>query len=175
MYQSSKIYLSIKIPPIFGGIFFGCINTIMNDSDKKKTGPKPKELVEGTILGLPVGRDKTVIPPDQVEELSALGCRDNEIANFFGVSESTLRYNFSAELTKGKEQLKIKLRRAMLQNACTNMNASVQIFLAKNILGMSDQSMDSESNAPLPWIESDDADIDIQDIEQENLEDYKDE
>jgi hypothetical protein len=38
---------------------------------KGRTGPKPKELVEGTILGLPVGRDKTVVPPDQVEELAA--------------------------------------------------------------------------------------------------------
>jgi hypothetical protein len=39
----------------------------------------------------------------------------------------------------------------MLNNACRNMNAAVQIFLAKNILGMSDNPYDSESNAPLPW------------------------
>ena len=118
---------------------------------KAKTGPKPKELVEGTVLGLPIGRDKKVVPPAQVQELAALGCRDVEIANFFGISESSLRYNFSAELTKGREELKISLRRAMLNNACRNNNAAVQIFLAKNILGMSDTPLDSEDKKPLPW------------------------
>ena len=110
-------------------------------------------LTEGTILGIPTGRDKTIVPPEQVQELAALGCTDRDIANFFGVSESTLRYNFSDYLIKGREELKITLRRAMLQNACRNMNAAVQIFLAKNILGMTDQPLQGESNAPLPWRE----------------------
>jgi hypothetical protein len=135
--------------------------------DRKKTGPKPKELTEGTILGLPVGRDKKVVPPDMVQELAALGCRDTEIANFFGIAESSLRYNFSAELTKGREELKITLRRAMLKNATINMHAAVQIFLAKNILGMSDNNVESESNAPLPWVEADE-ELEIEeDIENE--------
>lgn len=124
-------------------------------TDPSKTGPRPKELTEGTILGIAVGRDNTVVPPDQVEELAALGCTNTEIANFYGVTEQTLRYNFSDNLIKGREELKIKLRRAMLKNACINMNAAVQIFLAKNILGMSDSPIDSEANAPLPWNESD--------------------
>lgn len=116
-----------------------------------KPGPKPKELVEGTILGKVVGRDKKVVPPSQVEELASLGCRNNEIANFFGIAESSLTYNFSENLIKGREQLKITLRRAMLNNACKNNNAAVQIFLAKNILGMSDTPQDTDANAPLPW------------------------
>lgn len=122
--------------------------------EHKKTGPKPKRIVEGIIKGIPVGRDKTVIPPDQVEELAAIGCKDSEICNFFGIAPSTLRYNFSAELVKGKERLKISLRRAMLHNACTNMNAAVQIFLAKNLLGMADTPVNSDENEPLPWIET---------------------
>jgi hypothetical protein len=116
-----------------------------------KTGPKPKELVEGTYMGLPVGRDKKIIDPEEVEKLAALGCRDNEIANWFGIKEDTLRYNFADNIVKGREDLKITLRRAMLNNACKNNSAAVQIFLAKNILGMSDTGTDSESNAPLPW------------------------
>lgn len=116
-----------------------------------KTGPKPKELVTAEYLGIPVGRDKKVIDPLEVEKLAALGCRDNEIANWFGIKEDTLRYNFTDNLVKGREDLKITLRRAMLDNACRNMSAAVQIFLAKNILGMSDTGTDSESNAPLPW------------------------
>lgn len=118
---------------------------------RAKTGPKPKELVEGTFQGIPVGRDKKVIDPEQVEKLAALGCRDNEIANFFGLAENTLRYNFSDNLIKGREELKITLRRAMLNNACKNNNAAVQIFLAKNILGMSDSPINSEDKQPLPW------------------------
>lgn len=134
----------------------------------KKTGPKPKELVEGYYLGLPVGRDKRVVPPDQVEELAALGCRDNEIANFFGVKEDTLRYNFAEYLIKGRAQLKITLRRAMLTNAKGNMNAAVQIFLAKNVLGMSDAPVDSEANAPLPWVETEE-DLELEENAHEDV------
>lgn len=118
---------------------------------KGKTGPKPKELVEATYLGIPVGRDKKVIDPEEVEKLAALGCKDREIADFFGVKEDTLRYNFTDQLTKGREQMKITLRRAMLDNACRNMNAAVQIFLAKNILGMADTPVNTDDKQPLPW------------------------
>lgn len=119
-----------------------------------KTGPKPKQIVEGTTQGYAVGRDKTVVSPDDVEKLAALGCRDNEIANFFGIKEDTLRYNFADNLTKGREELKITLRRAMLNNACKNMSAAVQIFLAKNLLGMQDQPLNAQDNEPLPWVET---------------------
>ena len=119
-----------------------------------KPGPKPKQIVEATVKGICVGRDKIVIAPDEVQKLAALGCRDNEIANFFGIKEDTLRYNFAEYLTKGREEVKITLRRAMLNNACKNMNAAVQIFLAKNMLGMSDQLINTDSNEPLPWVES---------------------
>lgn len=119
--------------------------------EKKKTGPKPKELTEGTILGLPVGRDKKVVPPDQVQELAELGCNNTEIANFYGVTEDAISRNFAAELVKGRELMKIKLRRAMFKNACTNMNAAVQIFLAKNMLGMADSPVNTADKEPLPW------------------------
>ena len=119
----------------------------------KKTGPKPKQLVESTVLGIAVGRDKTVVPPDQVYELASIGCDDREISKFFGVKEDTLRYNFADELTKGRATTKIRLRRAMMHNAIENMSNSVQIFLAKNYLGMTDSPIDSEANAPLPWLD----------------------
>lgn len=120
------------------------------ESETAKTGPKPKELVEGTIIGLPVGRDKTVVPPDQVQELAELGCTDRDIANFYGIKEDTLRYNFADNLTKGREELKISLRRSMLRTAHSG-NAAVLIFLAKNILGMTDSPLQSDDKKPLPW------------------------
>tara|TARA_B100000242_G_scaffold294157_1_gene275157 strand:- start:947 stop:1393 length:447 start_codon:yes stop_codon:yes gene_type:complete len=128
--------------------------SVENIGTNNKPGPKPKKIVEATIKGIAVGRDKKVIPPDDVEKLAALGCRDNEISNYFGIKEDTLRYNFADNLTKGREDLKITLRRAMLNNACKNMNASVQIFLAKNLLGMADQPLNQEDNQPLPWVET---------------------
>lgn len=134
--------------------------SVENIGTENKPGPKPKKIVEATIQGIAVGRDKKVIPPEDVEKLAALGCRDNEIANYFGIKEDTLRYNFADNLTKGREDLKITLRRAMLNNACKNMNASVQIFLAKNLLGMADTPLNSEDNQPLPWVETKETDHD---------------
>jgi len=116
-------------------------------------GPKPKQLVTGEIEGIKCGWDGVVIPPDQIYDLAVLGLNNKEIANFYGVSDATIARNFAAELQKGREMTKIKLRRAMMHNACTNMNAAVQIFLAKAVLGMSETT--AEATAPLPWIEGD--------------------
>ena len=124
-------------------------------TSRRKTGPKPKQLTAKTVLGLPVGRDKKIVPPEEVYKLAALGCKNIEIAEWFGVSEDAIARNFAAELQKGKVAVKISLRRAMLDNACKNMNGVVQIFLAKNILGMSSEPVDSEANAPLPWSDED--------------------
>lgn len=126
--------------------------------ETKDSGPislkpvkKTKPLVEGTILGFPIGRDKKVVPPDEVQKLAALGCTNRDIANFFGIAEDNIVRHFADYITKGREELKISLRRAMLNNACKNNNAAVQIFLAKNILGMADQPHNTEDNKPLPW------------------------
>jgi hypothetical protein len=104
---------------------------------------------EGLIVGR--GANRKVVPPDEVYKLASLGCTIEEMSDFFGVNRETLKYNFSDYIAKGKAELKRRLRSAMLKNAMTNMNASVQIFLAKNILGMSDNPMDSDVNTPLPW------------------------
>ena len=106
---------------------------------------------ETIIQGKLVGRDNVVIPPEQVEDLAMLGCSNKEIANFFGVNEATLARNFVSELIKGREVLKQRLRRAMLENAIVHKNAAVQIFLAKNMLGMSDNGMSTDDNRVLPF------------------------
>lgn len=124
------------------------------DNDNKpqnKRGPKPKQLTEKVVLGLPVGRDKKIVPPDEVFKLAALGLSITDIADYFGVTNDAISRNFADILVKAKVELKMTLRRAMLNNAVQNNSAAVQIFLAKNILGMSDNPNDSEANAPLPW------------------------
>ena len=120
-----------------------------------KPPKKEKQLVEGTIEGYPIGRDKKVVPPDEVQKLAALGCSNRDIANFFGIEESNVSRHFAAFITKGREEVKIALRRAMLDNACRNHSAAVQIFLAKNLLGMSDVPVNTEDKKPLPWNDED--------------------
>lgn len=119
--------------------------------DKTASGRKTRKTATVEVEGVVVGRDKKVIPPNDVFKLAALGCKDTEICDWFGIDSNTLRYNFSVELIKGRESLKQSLRRALLNNAIVNNNAAVQIFLAKNLLGMSDSPVDSEANTPLPW------------------------
>ena len=111
---------------------------------------------ETIIQGRLVGRDNVVVPPEQVEELAMLGCSSKEIANFFGVTESAMSRNFATELQKGREVLKQRLRRAMLENAIVHKNAAVQIFLAKNMLGMSDNGMGTDDAKVLPFTDDED-------------------
>jgi hypothetical protein len=121
-----------------------------------KTGNKPKQLVAVEVWGYEVGRgrNKRVVVPKDVYELAVIGCNDREIARWFDMNEDTLRYNFADIIQKGREDLKHTLRRAMIKNAL-NGNAALQIFLAKNFLGMSDNPTDTEGNAPLPWTDKD--------------------
>jgi hypothetical protein len=100
------------------------------------------------------GRGKRIVVPKDVYELAVIGCNDREIARWFDMNEDTLRYNFADIIQKGREDLKHTLRRAMIKNAL-NGNAALQIFLAKNLLGMSDNPTDTEGNAPLPWTDKD--------------------
>jgi len=101
------------------------------------------------------GRPKFKLDKEQVKRLAELQCTLKEIAFVLGCSIDTIKRNARDELDEGYAAGKIKLRRAMFRNACENMSAPVQIFLAKNLLGMSDNGLiDSEDNAPLPWNES---------------------
>mgnify|MGYP006290381165 CR=1 FL=1 len=122
-----------------------------------KPGPKGGSWATATYEGILVGRNKVVIEPEKVYGLSQLGLKNYEIANYFGVTEDAISRHFAAELQKGREELKISLRRAMLYNAISNNNAAVQIFLAKNMLGMSDTPVNAEDAQPLPWNENSDA------------------
>lgn len=117
-----------------------------------KPGPKPKQLVAVQVYGYEVGRGRTqrVVNPDDVYKLAQLGLTDRDIATWFSMKEDTLRYNFADIMAKGREELKMSLRRAMLKNAFAG-NAAIQIFLAKNILGMSDSPHSTDDTKVLPW------------------------
>jgi len=116
---------------------------IRKPSKERKTGTA---VVEGVV----VGRDQKVIPPEEVFKLAQIGCKDTEIADWFGVDSNTLRYNFSVELLKGREALKQSLRRAQLSVAL-NGNPTMLIWLGKQYLGQSENPMESADSQILPW------------------------
>jgi hypothetical protein len=107
---------------------------------------------EGLIVGR--GKNRKVVPPDEVYKLAALGCSMEEMCEWFQINRETLKYNFSEYITKGQAELKQRLRRAQIKTALDG-NATLLIWLGKNILGQSDNPINSEENAPLPWSEKD--------------------
>ena len=119
---------------------------------KKKTGPKPKDLVTVEVTGYQVGRGitKRVVFDVDVYKLAAMGCTDKEIANWFDIDHNTLKYNFANIIAKGRDDLKQSLRRSQIKLALSG-NATMLIWLGKNILGQQESPLDSESNAALPW------------------------
>jgi hypothetical protein len=114
-----------------------------------------KKLKDVTIKAKLIGRNNTPIEPEKVQKLAAMGCRDADISRFFGIDQDLLKKNFAREVELGREEMKIALRRAMFTNAVENNVSQVQIFLAKNILGMSDNPVNTEDKKPLPWNDSD--------------------
>jgi hypothetical protein len=128
----------------------------MNDQQPttpKRDPLKPRKTGTKTVEGIVVGRDKAVIPPEEVYKLAQLGCKDIEIADWFGIDGNTLRYNFSAELTKGRVALNISLRRAQINTALAG-NPTLLIWCGKQYLGQSDAPIDTDSNQILPWVDS---------------------
>lgn len=123
-----------------------------NPPPRKKTGNKPKQLKEAKYLGIEVGRGETkkIINPRDVEKLAAIGMKNSEISEYLDIDDSTLSYNFKQELIKGRHNLKVSLRQAQIR-AALNLNPAMLIFLGKNYLGQSDNPINTEAAAPLPW------------------------
>lgn len=122
------------------------------------------KIVEGVL----VGRDKIVVPPNEVEHLASLGCTDKDIAEYFGVSESSLRYNLSVFLIKGRHQLKVSLRQKQLQVALEG-NPTMLIWLGRNVLGQNETPTNTDDHRALPW--TDDEVEDVTDLDDEVIED----
>jgi hypothetical protein len=119
---------------------------------------QPKEKVKRTrygskiVEGRIVSRKNVVVPPEEVYKLAQIGCKNHEICEWFDIDENTLTYNFRPELDRGRNNLKQSLRQAQLRLALQG-NAVMLIWLGKNILGQSDNPINSDANEPLPWSE----------------------
>jgi hypothetical protein len=118
-----------------------------------KTGNKPKQLVAVEVFGYEVGRGKNrrIINPDDVYKLAALGCNNQEICTWFDIPKDTLQYTFSEVIEKGREDIKLRLRRAQLDLAINGRNPTMLIWLGKQMLGQTDTPINTDANQPLPW------------------------
>lgn len=85
--------------------------------------------------------------PGYVEEamrLITIGLPQKEMAWFWGISEDSVSRwkktipEFADAIKKGEANRKISLLKAMYDNAIHSRNPALQIFLAKNWLGMRD-------------------------------------
>lgn len=108
---------------------------------------------ETTVKGLIVGRgdNEQIIPIEQVRKLASLHLTYRDMAEFFGVKENTFRDHFRFEVERSRQTTKQRLMEAMLENAITRLNPTTQIWLSKNLLGFTDNPVNTDSNQVLPW------------------------
>ena len=91
------------------------------------------------------------IDTEQVEKLASFGCSNTEIASFFGCSKDLISKSYSTNITKGKADLKKKLRKAQIDSALSG-NATLLIWLGKQYLDQSDKQ-EVSLNKPIENVE----------------------
>ena len=89
------------------------------------------------------------IDTKQVQKLASLGCTNKEISEFFGCSADLLEKSYSEFLTKGRAEMKLRLRQLQWKSS-EKLNAVMLIWLGKQILGQSDIPV-GEDSQPLEW------------------------
>ena len=97
------------------------------------------------------GRPKFQIDYAQVEKLGSIMCTQVEIASILGCSVDTLQRDskFCGIYKTAIDNGKMSLRRAQYKSAMAG-NATMQIWLGKQILGQSETPL-SDDNEPLAW------------------------
>lgn len=85
-----------------------------------------------------MARPRLEIDADEVEKLASIGCSNDEIAAFFDCSKDTIERRFAAEVAKGRENGRTRLRRWQLQ-AAQKGNVVMLIWLGKQMLGQKDR------------------------------------
>lgn len=99
-----------------------------------------------------VGRPKAEVDIEILKNLASIGCPTYEIASVMNVSARTLKRNFAEIIEQNREKGKASLRKKMYDKAVKKDNTMMQIFLSKNMLGMSDKVQQTNVTEPLPLI-----------------------
>lgn len=107
---------------------------------------------EKTVQGRVIGRDKVVIPEEQVAQLAQYHCTNKEMADFFGVPLQTFVDNFRDIIDKNRIITKQRLRKAQLDLALNKHDRVMLIWLGKQMLGQSETPINTDEDKILPWI-----------------------
>ncbi len=107
---------------------------------------------EKTVRGRVIGRNKVVIPEEEVAELSKLHCTNKEMADFYDVPLQTFVDNFRDIITKSRVITKQRLRKAQLDLAL-NGDRTMLIWLGRNMLGQTENPLSTDSSQVLPWLD----------------------
>ena len=108
----------------------------INKAEKKKQLGRPHKAIDEKVLA----------------NLSQIGCTQEEIGSIVGISARTLQRRFADLLEVNKNKGKASLRKKMFDKAVKKDNTMMQIFLSKNMLGMSDKVQQTNVTEPLPLI-----------------------
>ena len=125
---------------------------LQSNSKRRRKIPRITETVE--VEAVVIGRAGTPVFPKDVFKLAQMGCRDAEIARWFGITSSALSENFSDELITGRESLKQSLRQAQIRLALGG-NCAMLIFLGKAYLGQREDGSSADDMQPLPFTDTD--------------------
>ena len=109
---------------------------------------------EKTVRGRVIGRNKVVIPEDEVAQLSQYHCTNKEMADFYGVPLQTFMDNFRDIIDKNRIITKQRLRKAQLDLALKGDRVML-IWLGKNILGQAESPVNTDNSQVLPWLDDD--------------------
>jgi hypothetical protein len=101
-------------------------------------------------MELKMARPKKDIDGNKVRQLAEYGLNNTEIAEYFNVSEGTIRNSFYEFLAKGRLNVKTKLRRKQIQIALKG-NPALLIWLGKVILGQKEK-IETEGKSELTII-----------------------
>ena len=113
----------------------------------KLCNSKTKKIFAKGVMTM--ARPRKKIDMDVVEKLASEGCTVAEIAAHFSVHQSTLyrRKKFKETYERGLEKCKLSVRRALYKKGVINGDTKALIFLAKNMLGMSDNPQKEENTS----------------------------
>lgn len=109
---------------------------------------------EKIVRGRVIGRNKVVIPEDEVAQLSQYHCTNKEMADFYGVPLQTFMDNFRDIINKNRIITKQRLRKAQLDLALKGDRVML-IWLGKNILGQAESPVNTDNSQVLPWLDDD--------------------
>lgn len=120
---------------------------IPHNQPKRRYGEK---VIKGIIIGK--GETRAIIRIEDVEKLAALHISYKDMADYFGCKENTFRDHFKTTVDKARLGTKQRLIESMLYNATNKLNPTIQIWLSKQWLAMTDQKINTNEEEILPWL-----------------------